>query len=122
MEFATDPGLGDLHLAHARQVQGVAEPGLAAGGASLAGDHIHQRGLAGAVGADDAAQFTDADVQVEAVQCLEAVEADVDVFQGQHRAVAHVQAFAAALAKADGIAAAAGVEDRFKHEFRVHRR
>ena len=109
LELATDAGLGDLHFAHLRQVEGFTEPGLAVTGPGLAGDHVHQRGLARAVGADDAAQFADADVQVQIVQRLETIEADADVFQGQDGAVAGVQAGADALAEADGVAAAAGV-------------
>jgi hypothetical protein len=113
LEFATDASLGDVHLAHAGQVEGFAEPGAAAGGARLAGDDVHHGGLAGAVGADDAAQLADADVQAEVRQRLEAVEADVDVFQAEDGAVAYVQALLGDPAEADGIAGqatAGGVE------------
>ncbi|MNN09476.1 hypothetical protein D3C81_1223580 [compost metagenome] len=121
LELAPDAGLGDLHFAHAGEVQGVAKPGLARGGAGLAGDHIHQRGFTGAVGADNATQLADADVQVQGVEGLETIEADADVLQRQDRAVADIQAFCAQLAKADSVATAARVEDRFEHEFRMGR-
>ena len=47
-------------------------------GPRLAGDHVHHRRLAGAVGADDAAQLAGVDREREIVQRLEAVEADRD--------------------------------------------
>ncbi|MCY1444863.1 hypothetical protein D9M71_613520 [compost metagenome] len=94
-------------------------------GPGLAGDHVHQGGLAGAVGADDAAQFANADVQVQCVQGLETIEADADVFQGQDGAMTHVQDLAGtARTQADGVAAAAGIAvgviGRFEHEFGPH--
>ncbi|MNH76804.1 hypothetical protein D3C73_290880 [compost metagenome] len=116
LKLATDAGLSDLHFAHLRQVEGFTEPGLAVTGASLAGDHVHQRGLARAVGADDAAQLTDADVQVEIVQCAKAIEADADVFQSEDRAVAGIQTRADALAEADRVATGALVLVRFDGE------
>src|SRR5690606_17839394 len=69
----------------------------------------------------DAAQFADADVQVEVGQCLETVETDVDAFQGEDGAVAHIQALGRGAAETDGLAAGAGiavgVERGFEHEF-----
>jgi hypothetical protein len=59
-------------------------------GPGLAGDDVHHRGLAGTVGADDAAQLAGRDVQVQAVDGLEAVEAHVHVFQVQDAAVGGV--------------------------------
>ena len=92
------------------QVQGLADPGAAAVGAGLAGDVVHHGGLAGAVGADDAAQFADADVEIELAQGLEAVEADLDAFQAEDGAVTGVQARAGAMAEAAGFGADAGIE------------
>ena len=60
-------------------------------GPGLAGDDVHHRRLAGAVGADDAAQLAGVDRQRQRVQRLEAVEADADVFQVQDRAVRDVE-------------------------------
>src|SRR3990167_6591509 len=60
---------------------------MAAVGPGLAGDDVHHRGLARAVGADDASQLAGRDVQAQAVDGLETVEADVHVFQVQDAAV-----------------------------------
>jgi hypothetical protein len=57
-------------------------------GPGLAGDDVHHGGLAGAVGADDAAQLAGVDVEVQAVERLEAVEADRDAVQVEDRPVA----------------------------------
>jgi hypothetical protein len=51
------PAWAIWYFAHAGQVDGLAEEGRAAVGPGLAGDHVHHRGLARAVGADDAAQL-----------------------------------------------------------------
>jgi hypothetical protein len=47
------PGVSDLGFAHAGEVDRLAEEHLAGIGPRLAGDHVHHRGLAGAVGTDD---------------------------------------------------------------------
>lgn len=67
---------------------------------SLAGDDVHQRSFTRAIGADDATQFTDADVQIQVVEGLETIETDADVFQREDGAVARVQPFADALSRA----------------------
>src|SRR5690606_35767621 len=113
LELAADAGLGNFHLAHAGQVELFAEVGHAGVRAGLAGDHVHHRGLAGAVGADDAAQLADTDVQSQVGQRLEAIEADVDVFQGEDGAVADVDALAQQIAGVQR--QAGGVEGGFEH-------
>ena len=50
-------------------------------GPRLAGDDVHHRRLAGAVGADDRAQLAGLDEQRQVVQRLEAVEADGDAVE-----------------------------------------
>ena len=110
-----------MYFAHLGQIIGFTEVGDAVIRAGLAGDHVHHGGLAGTVGADDAAQFTDADIQGQVGQRLETIEADVDVFQGQDGAVTHVQALGRSAAKAEGVAAGAGIligiVGRFEHQF-----
>ena len=66
LELAADAGVRDLGLAQARQVDGLAEERGAGVGPRLAGDHVHHRRLAGAVGADDAAQLAGLDRQASA--------------------------------------------------------
>ena len=108
LELAADAQLRDLRLGVAQQVDRAAEEHGAGIGPGLAGDDVHQRGLAGAVGADDAAQLARRDVQRQSVDRLEAVEADAHVFQVQDAAVGDVD-----LAGRDGTAeprmAAAGI-------------
>ncbi len=91
LELAADADVGDLRFGQARQVDGLAEEGLAGIGPRLAGDDVHHRRLAGAVGADDAAQFAGVDFEGEVVQRLEAVEADGDVFEVERDAVRQVE-------------------------------
>ncbi len=58
------PARADVHRRHPGQIDGlIVGYRLAAVRPGLAGDHVHQRGFAGAVGADHAAQFADADLQ-----------------------------------------------------------
>ena len=64
----------------------------------LAGDHVHQGGLARPVGADHAAQFADAYRQRQIRQRPETVKADVDVLQLQHRIGLFAKAIAGQLA------------------------
>jgi hypothetical protein len=56
----------------------------AVGGLGLAADEVEQGGLAGAVGADDHAQLVLVDVEVEAVDGLEAVEGHGQAFDVEH--------------------------------------
>ena len=90
LELAANPQLGDLRLVVAQQVDGGAEEHRAFVGPGLAGDDVHHRGLACAIGADDAAQLARRNVQVQAVDGLEAVEADVHIFQVQDAAMGHI--------------------------------
>ncbi len=90
LELAADAGLRDLRLGQAQQVDVAAERDAAAVGPRLAGDAVHHRRLAGAVGADDAAQLADVDRQRQLVQRLEAVEADADVVDVQRHALAEI--------------------------------
>src|SRR5690606_22064399 len=90
LELAANAHGGDFGLAVAQQVDGGAEEHRAAVGPGLAGDDVHHRGLAGAVGADDATQLAGRDVKLKAVDGLEAVEADVHVLQIQDAAVRHI--------------------------------
>ncbi len=55
------PRAGDFRLGEPREVDGLAEECGAGVGPRLAGDHIHHRRLAGAVGPDDAAQLAGVD-------------------------------------------------------------
>ena len=64
LELAADAGLRDLRLGQARQIDGLAEERSARVRPRLAGDDIHHRGLARAVGADHAAQLAGVDRQV----------------------------------------------------------
>ncbi len=68
LELAADAGVGDLGFAQSRQVDRLAEENRPLVGPRLAGDDVHHRGLAGAVGPDDAAQFADVDHQRQRVQ------------------------------------------------------
>ncbi len=90
LELAADAAAGDLVLGQFQQVHALAKPDAAGIRTRLAGDDVHHGGLAGAVGADDATQFAVIDVQVQVVQCLEAVKADADVLYIQDRAVGGV--------------------------------
>ncbi len=61
LELAADADLRDARLGQAQQVDGLAQVDAAGdvrvARTGLAGDHIHHRGLAGAVGADHTAQL-----------------------------------------------------------------
>ena len=86
LELAADAALRDLVLAELRQILIVADDEHGAGvRLGLAGDHVLQRGLAGAVRADDAAQLALVEHQRQVVERLEAVEADADVVDAEQR-------------------------------------
>ena len=82
------PTIGDLGLGEPREVDRLAEERGALVGPRLAGDHVHHRGLARAVGSDHAAQLARIDDQGEVVERLEAVEADRDAVEVEDAAVA----------------------------------
>ena len=85
LELAADAGVRDLGLGQLREVDRLAEERGARVGPRLAGDHVHHRRLAGAVGADDAAQLAGVDRERQVVERLEAVEADRDVVEVEDR-------------------------------------
>src|SRR3989344_5976182 len=90
LKLAADADLGDLVLALFQQVDGRAEEGRATVRPGLAGDDVHHRGLARAIGADDAAHLAHGDVQAQLVERLETIEADLDVVEVEDRAVGQV--------------------------------
>src|SRR3569832_684989 len=90
LKFAADARARDLVLAHARQIHLRAEKGRALIGTRLSGNHVHHRGLARTVGADDAAQFAVVDIKRELIKRLEAVKAHRDVLKIQYGCAARV--------------------------------
>ncbi|KAG1274532.1 hypothetical protein G6F64_015105 [Rhizopus arrhizus] len=62
----------DLRLVQGRKVDALAEEGGARRWPRLAGDDVHHRGLARAVGAEQAEELAVLDVQADMVQRLEA--------------------------------------------------
>src|SRR4029077_13870971 len=81
LEFAADAEIGDFRLVEAGRVRGPLEETLAGIGPGLTGDDVHHRGLAGAVRADDRAQFAFFHDQRKLVQSLEPIEADRDAVE-----------------------------------------
>src|SRR6202035_6062141 len=57
LEFAADAEIGDLGLVELGEIVDAIEHDIAAVRPGFAGDHVHHRGLAGAVRADDGAHF-----------------------------------------------------------------
>ena len=76
---------GDRRLVEAREVVHAVEEHGARIGPRLAGDDVHHRGLARAVGADDGAHFALLDDEGEVAQRPEAVEGDVDGVEIEQR-------------------------------------
>src|SRR5579883_1809031 len=89
LELAADAEIGNPRLVEPREVDDALEEDAAAIGPRLAGDDIHQRRLAGTVGADDAADFALFDGEREIVERLEAVEADGDAVEREQRCRVH---------------------------------
>ena len=90
LELTADAQLSDLGLVVAQQVDGAAKEHAAFVWAGFAGDDVHHRGLARAVGADDAAQLTGRNVERQLVDGLEAIKAHAHVFQIQDAAMRHI--------------------------------
>src|SRR3569623_1367547 len=90
LKFTADARARDLVLAHACQIHLGAEKGRALIGTRLSGNHVHHRGLARTVGADDAAQFAVVDIKRELIKRLEAVKAHRDVLKIQYGCAARV--------------------------------
>ena len=77
LEFAANANLGDGRFVQPGEVDGLAENAVPASGRVFAGDDVHHGGFAGAIGADDAAQFAHGDVQGEFVRRPKAVKLTV---------------------------------------------
>jgi hypothetical protein len=91
LELAADPHVRDLGFGEACQVDRLVEEDGAFVRPCLAGDDVHHRRLAGAVGTDDAAQFAGVDRQRQLVQRSKTVEADRDVFEIEDDLVRQVE-------------------------------
>ena len=90
LELAANTQLGNLGFLVAQQVDGGAEENGATVGPGFAGDDVHHRGLARAIGADDAAQFTRCNVERKVVDGLEAVKTHVHIFEVEDTAMGHI--------------------------------
>src|SRR5512138_1184320 len=100
LELPADSHLRDLRFAHRKQIGRLSEPCRARVRTRLARDHVHHRRLTGTVRPDDAAKLTHVDVERKCVQCLEAVEADGNVFEVQDRTVRRIARGGTRLARA----------------------
>src|SRR6476660_6050530 len=78
LKLTSDAHARDLVLDHACEVV-VLEAHDATGRFGFSADHVQQRGLAGAIGTDDTAQFVFLHVEIEAVDRLEPVERDSQI-------------------------------------------
>ena len=85
LEFAADSERRDLGFVELGQIVAAVEHHLAFVGAGLAGDDVHHRRLAGAVGADDRAHLARQKHQRQAAQRLVAVERDADPVEVEQR-------------------------------------
>ena len=81
LKLAPDARLCDLRFRQRQQVDILREPRGAVIRTRLAGHDVHHRRLAGAVRADDAPQLSPVHREREAVERLEAVEADGQVVE-----------------------------------------
>src|SRR5690606_9105920 len=90
LELAPDAESGDLRVTVLQEINGLADVDGTAVAGRLAGADVHQRGLAGAVGTNQAAQFAVVDVEVEIVEGTEAVEADRQSFNVQDDVLRHI--------------------------------
>ena len=90
LKLAADAQRGNLGFVVTQQVYRAAKKYTARIGTGLAGDDVHHRRLAGAIGADDAAQFARGDVERQVVDGLEAVKTHVHVFKVEDAPVGRV--------------------------------
>ena len=88
LEGATEP---EVHAPVRRQARHVvaAEGDAAAAGLHLAGEHLEQRGLAGAVGADHHMRFAGAHADVHVVQHVDLPVGLAQAGAGEQRRLAH---------------------------------
>src|SRR5688572_29123985 len=91
LELAADAGVGDLGFGKLGEIDRLPEERGAVVRPGPAGDDVHHRGLASAVGADDAAQLARFDHEVELVERLEAVEAHAYVLEIKYGAVRDIE-------------------------------
>ena len=91
LKLAADTTARYRMLRQLEQVDALTKVDTAAIGFGLASNHIHHGGFTGAIGADNAAQLTIVDVQVEVVQRLEPIKADTHILNVEDRAVFGIQ-------------------------------
>ena len=90
LKFSTDTQLRNVGFFVAQQINRAAKENRAFVGSRLAGDDVHHRGLAGAVGTDDATQLAGRDIERQLVDGFEAIKADADVFKIQNAPVGRI--------------------------------
>ncbi|VGC22070.1 Uncharacterised protein [Klebsiella quasipneumoniae] len=98
LKLAPDALAGDGHRFEGGQIHRLVIDRFAALRPGFAGDHVHQGGLARAVGADHTAQLADANRQRQVRQRPETVKANVNVLQLQYRVGLRTKAIAGQLA------------------------
>ena len=116
LELAADAGLRDFRLCQREQIDGAPEPGGAAVGPGLAGDHVHHRRLARAIWSDDAQQLAGIDVKRQRVESLEPIEGHRELFEIERLARASF-----ALRRRQQPREAAGQKERDEHEHAAER-
>ena len=110
LELAPNAQLRDLGFFVAQQIDGAAKKHGAAVGPGFTGDDVHHRGLARAIGADDATQLAGRDIEAQAIDGFEAVKTHVHVFQVEDAPVGHIYlALAGQAAETSGPAAGLGL-------------